>query len=560
MRRSSRRCNWMFVLWIWLVAPMAWGSMRLEDVTALTGIEFVHTDGAAGKYHISEPMSAGLALFDYDLDGDIDIYFLNGAGSEGQAKAGQARNALYRNDGAWRFMDVTSEAGVGDTQFGLGVTVGDYDNDGDPDLYLNNHGPNVLYRNNGNGSFTDATQAAGLADGSLMGAGANFLDIDGDGDLDLYVAHYVTCLRELEKPATRGGYPAYLGPAVDIFANTRDSLYRNNGDGSFTDITEAAGLGVLAGAGMGTTCGDVDQDGDTDILVANDMSGNFLLLNDGHGKFEDMGLFAGMAFDQHGEAQGSMAMELADYDNDGRPDLHLTSYQEQMAALYRNLGDGAFADVTTLTGAGRGTTPKTTWGNGLVDFDNDGDRDLFIACGHIQPHVDAYDTRTSYWQTNMLFENQGKGKFRDVSDSSGDGMKIKLASRGAGFDDLDNDGDVDVVILNSRSAPTLLRNDSVTSGHWLQIQLQGKKTNRDGVGALVRVYAGDTMLVDEVHSGRGYQSHYGSRLYFGLGPQSSVDRIEVAWIGGGTDVYPEVRVDQIIRLEEGKTEAFSLGR
>jgi len=525
--------------------------MRLEDVTVLTGIGFKHTDGAAGKYHITEPMSAGLALFDYDSDGDIDIYFLNGASPENKASAHQACNALYRNDGAWRFTDVTTKAGVGDTQFGLGVTVADYDNDGDPDLYLNNHGPNVLYRNNGDGSFTDVTQAAGLGDASLMGAGTNFLDIDKDGDLDLYVAHYVTCLRELEKPATRGGYPAYLGPAVAIFANTRDSLYRNNGDGSFTDITVAAGLGDLAGAGMGTTCGDVDQDGDTDILVANDMSGNFLLINDGTGKFEDMGLFAGMAFDQHGEAQGSMAMELVDYDNDGRPDLHVTSYQEQMATLYRNLGDGAFADVTTLTGAGRGTTPKTTWGNGLVDFDNDGDRDLFIACGHIQPHVDAYDKRTSYWQTNMLFENQGKGRFRDVSGSSGSGMKAKAASRGAGFDDLDNDGDVDVVILNSRSTPTLLRNDSTEAGHWLQIQLQGKETNRDGVGAQVRVYAGALMLLDEVHSGRGYQSHYGTRLYFGLGSHALVDRIEVNWLGGGRDNYGQVNADQRLLLQEG---------
>jgi len=540
------------------VTPLGAGALRMEDVTALCAIGFEHTDGAAGKYHISEPMSAGLALFDFDSDGDIDIYFLNGAPSEKRTNGDQPRNALYRNDGAWRFTDVTTEAGVGDTHFGLGVTVADYDNDGDPDLFLNNYGPNVLYRNNGDGSFSDVTRAAGLDGDTQMGAGTNFLDMDKDGDLDLYVAHYVTCLRELEKPATRGGYPAYLGPAVDIFANTQDSLYRNNGDGTFTDITEAAGLGELTGAGMGTTCGDFDQDGDTDIIVANDMSGNFLLVNDGTGKFEDFGLIAGMAFDQHGEEQGSMAMELGDYDNDGQFDLHVTSYQDQLATLYRNLGDGGFADVTTLTGAGMGTAPMTTWGNGLVDFDNDGDRDLFIACGHIQPHVDAYDARTSYWQTNMLFENQGQGRFRDVSDTSGNGLQVKLSSRGAGFDDLDNDGDVDVVILNSRKGPTILRNDSTEQGHWLQIQLQGEKTNRDGVGAQVRVHAGALILLDEVHSGRGYQSHYGSRLYFGLGAHTTVDRIEVNWLGGGTDNYRDVKGDQRLLLKEGAAQPLAL--
>lgn len=553
MRDLSRSCKCAFVMWLCVTLSPAGGTMRMEDVTALTGIEFKHTDGASGKYHVAEPMSAGLALFDYDRDGDIDIYFLNGAFAAGKAPDAQPRNALYRNDGAWRFTDVTAEAGVGDTHFGLGVTVGDYDNDGDPDLYLNNDGPNVLYRNNGDGSFTDVTRPAGLAGDTGMGAGTNFLDIEGDGDLDLYVGHYVTCLRELDKPATRGGYPAYLGPAVDIYANTRDSLYRNNGDGTFTDITRTAGLGELRGAAMGTTCGDFDQDGDTDILVANDMSGNFLWVNDGTGTFEDMGLIAGMAFDQHGEDQGSMAMELMDYDNDGWPDLHVTSYQDQLATLYRNLGDGGFAEVTTVTGAGLGTTPKTTWGNGLVDFDNDADRDLFISCGHIQPHVDAYDKRTSYWQTNMLFENLGQGRFRDVSQTSGGGMQVKLASRGAGFDDMDNDGDVDVVILNSRTGPTLLRNESPGLGHWLQIALQGDKANRDGVGAQVRVHAGDLVLLDEVHSGRGYQSYYGSRLYFGLGAHEQVDRIEVRWIGGETDVYRSVRVDQRILLEEGRS-------
>jgi hypothetical protein len=554
------------VLWLVLapalapaLAPVAArATIRMSDVTHTTGIGFVHTDGATGRYHVFEPMSAGLALFDYDGDGDIDIYFLNGAGPNPKESNVPARNALYRNDGAWTFTEVTAEAGVGDTGFGLGVTVGDYDNDGDPDLFLNNHGPNVLYRNNGNGTFTDVTREAGLAADAQMGAGANFLDCDGDGDLDLYVGHYVSVLRELEQPGTRGGVPVYFGPGTDLFADTQDSLYRNNGDGTFTDVSAAAGLAGLAGACMGTICGDVDRDGDTDILVANDMSGNFLLVNDGSGRFSEQGLLSGMAFDQHGDEQGSMAMELGDYDNDGWLDLHITSYQEQIATLYRNLGDGSFEDVTSLTGAGWGTNPKTTWGNGLVDFDYDGDRDLFIACGHIQPHVNAYDKRSSYAQPNMLFENLGNGRFRDISAQSGDGLRVSQVSRGAAFDDLDNDGDVDAVILISRTGPTLLRNESPAQGHWLQIHLQGVKTNRDGVGAQVTVVAGDRRWVDEVHSGRGYQSYYGSRLYFGLGQQTRVDRIEVDWIGGARDLYRDIPSGRKLLLVEGTSQPSQL--
>jgi hypothetical protein len=534
-----------------LAASAAHGAVHLEDVTAISGIRFQHTDGSIGEYDIFEPMSAGLALFDYDADGDIDIYLLNGAYAQGHPASPRPRNALYRNEGNWRFTDVTDRAGVGDASFGLGVTVGDIDNDGDADLFLNNHGPNVLYRNNGDGTFTDVTAAAGLAGASAMGAGANFLDIEGDGDLDLYVAHYVKILRRLDKPATRGGYPAYLGPATELYDRTVDRLYRNHGDGTFTDITDTAGLAGLRGAGMGTTCGDYDRDGDTDIFVANDMSGNFLLVNDGTGRFDDMGLLSGIAFDQHGEEQGSMAMALGDYDNDGWPDLHITSYQEQIAGLYRNLGDGTFRDVTTLTGAGIGTVSKTTWGNAFVDFDADGDRDLFIACGHIQPHVEAYDQRTGYRQTNMLFENRGAGRFYDISAGSGSGLQVKAASRGAGFDDLDNDGDVDGVILNSRSGPTLLRNDTPEGGHWLQVQLRGTRTNRDGVGARVTVRAGDLQLYDEMRSGRSYQSYFGSRLYFGLGQRSRIDWIEVAWIGGPTDRLENIAADQRILIIEG---------
>jgi enediyne biosynthesis protein E4 len=528
-------------------------TIRFTEVTDASGVTFTHTLGASGKYHIVETVTAGLALFDYDRDGDVDIYFLNGAYHDSKP-AGQAPcNALYRNEGNWRFEDVTEAAGVGDTGFGLGVAAGDYDNDGDIDLYVNNYGPNVLYRNNGNGSFTDVTASAQVGDGTQMGAGANFLDVDKDGDLDLYVSHYVRCLKDLAEPAQRGGHPAYLGPAVAIFSNTPDTLYRNNGDGSFTDISEVSGIRAATGAGMGTICADYDNDGDTDIIVANDMCANHLLLNDGKGIFEEYGLFAGMAYDHHGEEQGSMGMELADMDNDGWLDLYLTSYQTQWAALYRNMGDGSFEDITLKSGAGTGTLARVTWGSGLVDFDRDGDRDIFVACGHLQPHIETYDNTTTYAQPNILYDNQGGCRFTTITENAGPGLRVNRVSRGIGCDDLDNDGDVDVVILNSGDKATLLRNDTPAPGHWLQVTLRGTGSNRDGVGAQVRVFAKDLMLLDEVHSGRSYQSHYGTRLYFGFGSRTQVDRIEVAWMGGATQIYRPIKVDRHILLVEGES-------
>jgi len=329
-----------------------------------------------------------------------------------------------------------------------------------------------------------------------------------------------------------------------------DTLYRNNGDGTFTDVSTESGIGIHAGPGMGTVCGDFDNDGDTDIFVGNDVAANFLYENDGAGKFREVGLVAGVAYDVSGREHGSMGADCGDYNNDGRLDLHVTSYQGELATLFKNSGEGLFEDVTRMIGAGTGSFAYVTWGNGLVDFDNDGDRDLFIACGHIEDSVEKYDDTTAYHVRNIVLMNDGKGKFVNVSDQCGDGLAVKLSSRGAGFDDLDNDGDVDVVILNSRRRPSILRNDSLNDHHWVQIRLRGTKTNRDGVGARVKVVAGDLVQIDEVHSGRGYQSHYGTRLHFGLGKRDRVDRIEVRWIGGGVDVLKDVPVDRLVSITE----------
>ena len=559
VRSCQSRSFLQFIVAVWLVclcvfpADNAAASIQLRDVTKQTGISFVHTDGSSGKRYIVETVSAGLALFDYDGDGDIDIYFLNGAPLRGGAAGVPPKNALYRNDGQWGFTDVTNSAKVGDAGYGLGVTVGDYDNDGDADLYLNNYGPNVLYRNNGDGVFTDVTEKAGVANGDQVGAGACFLDIDKDGDLDLYVANYVDFTYENHQIVRFNGYPAYVGPMN--YHPTPDTLYRNNGDGTFADISTESGIAAHKGTGMGLVSADYDNDGDSDIFVGNDVAGNFIFENDGTGKFEEVGFMSGLAYDLSGSPQGTMGVECADYDNDGLLDFYVTSFQRDLATLYKNLGGGSFEDVTQVTRAGDGTLPYVTWGNGLVDFDNDGDCDIFIACGHLHDNVELFDNVSSYHTRNVVLENTGDGKFINVSDKCGDGLAVKLSSRGAGFDDLDNDGDIDVVILNSRREPTILRNDSVNGNHWIQIRLRGVKTNRDGIGAHVKVVAGDLTQIDEVHSGRGYQSHYGSTLHFGLGRHDRVDRVEVRWIGGGVDLLENVAVDQLLTITEGSVSA-----
>jgi hypothetical protein len=532
-------------------APAAEGPIRLRDVTAETGITFRHTDGSSGRRYIVETVSAGLALFDYDGDGLIDIYFLNGAPLPGAQAREPPRNALYRNEGGWKFRDVTAQAGIGDTGYGLGVAAGDYDGDGDLDLYLNNFGPNVLYRNNGDGTFTDVTKAAGVGNGDKVGAGACFLDMDADGDLDLFAANYLEFSFAKHVETTTNGIPVYANPR--FYPPVPDTLFRNEGNGTFTDVSKESGIGAHSSWGMGTVCADFDDDGDTDIFVANDVSANFLFQNDGSGKFEDVGLLAGVAFDLQGDEQGSMGADCGDYDNDGRLDLYVTSYQGQLATLYRNLGGGLLEDVTFRTRAGDGTLPNVTWGTGFVDFDDDGFKDIFVACGHLQDNVELFDDTTSYLEKNILLRNTGNGKFVNVSDTSGDGLQVKLSSRGAAFDDLDNDGDIDVVILNSRREPTILRNESPRGSHWLQVELRGARANRFGVGARVKVAAGDVTLVDEVHSGRGYQSHHGMRLHFGLGKRDRVDRIEVRWLGGGTDVLEDVPADRLVTIREGKS-------
>jgi hypothetical protein len=521
----------------------------LRDVTDATGIDFVHVDGSSGERYIVETVTAGLATFDYDGDGLIDIYFLNGAPLKGATYPSTPRNTLWRNEGDWRFTDVTDEAGVGDTGFGLGVAAADYDNDGDQDLYVNNYGPNVLYRNNGDGTFTDVTGAAGVGCGNLFGAGVSFLDVDRDGLLDLYVANYVDFTYENHLTPEMRGLPQYAGPRD--FAPIPDMLFRNNGDGTFTDVSQTSGVGSHAGSGMGMVACDIDDDQDTDVFVLNDVSGNFLMVNDGAGHFEEEALIAGAAYNMYGLELGSMGIDCADYDNDGLFDFLMTSYQGELPVLYKNLGNGTFSDVTVESRVGEGAYAYVNWGVGLVDFDNDGLRDAFIANGHLQDEIEKYDDSTAYEVRNLLQRNVGSGKFENLSDRCGDGLAPELSSRGAAFDDLDNDGDIDVVVLNSRRRPTIIRNDSPGNNRWLQVRLKGTQCNRDGVGSKVIVTAGPLVQAAEVHSGRGYQGHFGMRLHFGLGGDQRVDSIEVRWLGGEVEVFEDLDVNQLVTLTEG---------
>ncbi len=530
------------------------GPILLHDVTAPCGIAFQHTDGSTGKRYILETVASGLATFDYDLDGLIDIYFVNGAPVGASGGAAAPRNHLYRNVGNWQFVDVTDAAGVGDTRHGLGATVGDYNNDGYPDLYVSNFAENVLYRNNGDGTFEDVSAGTviALSDPVRVGAGVCFLDIEADGDLDLFVSNYLQFSPEKSLTNQLRGREIYVGP--ERFPMYPNVLLRNNGDDTFTDVSEASGIARYPGYGMGITCGDFDADGATDVFVGNDGGpGNFVFFNDGHGVFEEAGMVSGVAYSGAGLAHGSMGADSGDFDNDGLLDLFVTSYQRQLATLYRNVDMRRFEDVTQQTGAGLGSFNQVTWGCGLVDLDNDGRRDIFYAAGHLIDNIDELDDSTSYAAQPVVLRNDESGRFVNVTDSSGEGLQHESVGRGACFEDFDNDGDLDVVINNSRRAPTVLRNDSPGPQHWCEVRLVGRQSNRDAVGAQVWVSAGGQRQVAEVHSGRAFQSHFGTRLHFGLGSATRIDELEIRWVGGRTEKRSDLPVDTCLVLVENAT-------
>jgi hypothetical protein len=519
-------------------------------VTAQTNVDFRHTDGSSGRHYIMETMSAGLAVFDYDGDGWEDIYFLNGAPLPGADSSVRPTNALFRNRGDFRFDNVSHLAGVADDGFGLGVTVGDFNNDGFLDLYLNNFGPNVLLQNNGDGTFSDVTLQAGVDNGHKVAGGAAFLDIERDGDLDLYVANYIDFQYEKHVERRVLGYPVY--PSPRDYRAVPDTLYRNEGDGRFSDISVESGVGAHAGTGMGIVAADYDGDGDTDVFVCNDVDANFLMVNDGTGHFEELGLLLGAAYNGFGDENASMGVDCGDYDNDGLLDFIMTSYQTEFPVLYRNRGEGLLEDATAEANVGAPVLHYVNWGVGFADFDNDGFRDIYIANGHTDDYVDFFDQTTAYKCPNTLLWNLKNGKFADVSQLCGDGMTPVYASRGAAFEDLDNDGRVDIVVLNSRDLPSIIRNETPPENNWLEIGFLARRNNRFGVGTRVTVFAENLRSVAEVITGRGYQSHWGLRLHFGVGKAQRIDRVEIRWPDGTTESFGPVEAKTWLVFCEGE--------
>ncbi len=511
----------------------------LADVTRQAGITFVHDVGDGDMDNIIESNGAGCAFFDYDGDGDLDIYLVNGAyvegvsGVRGRRNKDKLTNALYRNNGDGTFTDVTAQAGVGDKGMGMGVSIADYDNDGDQDLFVANYGPNALYQNNGDGTFTNVARAAGIGN-ALSALGSAFLDYDRDGYLDLYVGNYLEY-----DPTYQYFYAAQRFPGPLAYHGQPDVLYHNNGDGTFTDVTRKAGLYHPDGRAMGVTTGDVDDDGDLDIFVANDAMENNLYRNNGDGTFTDVALQSGTAFAERGNAASAMSAEFGDIDLDGLVDIVVPDMA--YCSVYMNLGGGLFEDRTTPLGVATACGPVTNWSGNLFDFDHDGYVDLFLTSG--QPHrmVD---------EEAMLLRNDGGRRFVDVSQLLGPDFQEEFMGRGSAVGDYDNDGDLDVLVLDLGQRARLLRNEGGNRRNWVMVRLVGTTGNRDGIGARVRVTAGGKTQMRLRVSSSGYLSQSDPRLHFGLGDATRIDRIEIRWPSGKLQTLDGQRPNQVITATE----------
>lgn len=516
-------------------------NVKFTDITKEVGIQFREENGESGKKYFIEPLGRGLALFDYDNDDDLDLYLVNGCNLPIAISSPPQTNIFYRNDDG-KFVDITSTASVGDTGYGLGCCAGDYNNDGHADLYVTNYGPNILYKNNGDGTFSDVTDVSGVG-GNQFSSGCAFIDYDADGWLDLYVVNYVQFDINDNPNCSRKGIPTYCTP--EVLEGEADRLYKNNGNGTFTDVTEKVGIIAPPGKGLGVVCGDVDNDGDVDIFVANDTTPNLLYLNNGNGAFTEEALFAGVALSEDGRAFSGMGVNFGDYDNDGFLDIIITNFQDQVNNLYHNTQNGFFNDVSFATGIGEKSLPYLAWGVDFVDFDNDGWQDIFIANGHLDDNIAKIDPIGTYAQMNQLYWNK-KGNSFFVSQISGH----PKVSRGTAFGDIDNDGDVDIVVSNLKDVPTIHRNDGGNVDNWISIKLIGTHCTRDAIGARVTITAGELTQIRDVKSGSGYLSQNDMRLHFGLGNVETIDTISVRWICGHVDIIKSIKSNQFLILSE----------
>jgi len=522
--------------------------VRFADVTAAIGLTFTHANSATSNKYLIETMGGGVALLDYDHDGRLDMFFVNGARLEDPMPAGTQPdkhdaafwNRLYRQRADGTFVDVTEAAGLtgrDQTAYGMGVAAADYDNDGDTDLYVTGYGANTLYRNNGDGTFTDVTQRAGVGGGGWS-ASAGFFDYDNDGALDLFVTRYVdwTFATNGRCGEQRPGYRAYCHP--DNYRGVANLLFHNNGDGTFADVSTKAGIADANGKGLGVAFADYDDDGFTDVYVANDSVQSFLYHNlQGRG-FEEVGLLAGVGFTDDGKTFAGMGVDFADYDNDGRPDLIVTDLSNERYRLYRQNEDHSFRDATHVSGVGGVTLPYSGWGTRFVDYDNDGWKDLFVAQGHVMDTIEKTAPNLRYKQPPLLLRNES-GRFVRVT--PGPAFEQDRAGRGAAFGDLDDDGDLDIVLGTVGEPAIVLRNEGGASRHWLRIVTAGTRSNRDGIGCRVKVVSASGLTQHfTISTAAGYLSASDKRLLVGLGDDASARLVEVRWPSGAVQRFDQV--------------------
>ncbi len=519
------------------------------DATESAGITFEHTDGRSGLRLFNEFLGSGGGFFDYDGDGDLDIYLVNGAIQTGNQKKVTPHNVLYKNNGDGSFTDVTEDAGVGSTRYGTGATVGDFDNDGDLDLYLTNFGEDQLYQNNGDGTFTDITKIAKV-DNKKWGTSAAFADVDNDGFLDIYVANYADYDPKKDIKCEERGVHIYCGPHA--YPAAHDTFFKNNGDGTFADASKSyRPSDLIPMHGLGVTFGDYDGDGDIDLYVANDQDPNFLFQNDAKKSFLEIALISGVCYNDMGKEEAGMGTDFGDYNNDGQLDLTVSNYQTETNTLYHNHDKSFFVDNTIASGIAEVTHGYLGWGIKFFDYNNDGYQDIFVANGHLMDNITLLEKHVSYPQKNLLFQNLGDRTFVNVI-SKADGLSLKKVSRGAAFGDYDNDGDIDILVTNCNQRPDLLQNVVGNQNNWIQIQVVGQKSNRSGIGTKIKVVTGNHQQYREIQSGGSYLSFHDLRAHFGVGKAEQIDLLEIRWTSGQIDKTENLAVNERFLAVEGE--------
>ena len=533
------------------------GGDGFTDIAEEAGIDFELECGGPKKEYIFEAMCGGIAFIDFDNDGWMDIFLLNGTTLEKEEAGESPPSKLYRNNGDGTFSDVSEKAGIDRRGWGMGTAVGDYDNDGWDDLYLTYFEGGALYRNQGDGTFEDVTKRAGVSNPERWGTSAAFADYDNDGHLDLYVANYVQLNRNRLPAFGSSQFCQYRGIPVSCgprgLLGSRDRLYHNNGDGTFADVAVRLGIDRSGHYGLGVVWGDYDNDGDQDIYVANDSNPSELYRNNGDGTFEEVGLLSGVALSENGFAQAGMGADFGDFDNDGRIDLVKTNFSDDTNNLYRNLDGEMFEEAGGAAGTAAAGRMTLGFGIRFFDFDNDGWKDIFVANGHVNPQMDDFPMGTTYAQRNLLYRNIGGGRFEEVGATlmkGGDGFARIVVSRGAATADIDNDGDLDLLVSNLGGRPALFRNGN-TGGRSIFVTLIGKESNRNGIGARIEVTAGGSKQVADVRYSSSYLSSHDSRMHFGLGEANKVDSLIVRWPSGAVEELRDVGTGQIVTIAEG---------